>query len=65
MAISFKITKQEGHDRIGDWTTEVKLTQDLDDGLYYYKEDLWGDDRKVSHSKINLFIYFNQSTVHS
>ena len=51
--ISLKITKQEGHDRIADWTTEVKMIQDLDDGLYYYKEDLWGDDRKVSHSKID------------
>ena len=37
---SLKITKQEGYDRIVDWTTEVKMTQDLDDELYYYKEDL-------------------------
>ena len=38
--ISLKITKQEGHDHIADWTTELKMTQNLDDGLYYYKEDL-------------------------
>lgn len=37
--------KHEGYDRTGDWTTRVKITQDLEqeinDGLYYYQEDLW------------------------
>ncbi|XP_066247542.1 la-related protein 1B [Euwallacea similis] len=40
--------KHEGYDRTGDWTTRVKMTQDLEqainDGLYYYEEDLWHDD---------------------
>lgn len=39
--------KHEGYDRTGDWTTRVKMTQDLEqainDGLYYYEEDLWHD----------------------
>ncbi|XP_017770596.1 PREDICTED: la-related protein 1 isoform X2 [Nicrophorus vespilloides] len=40
------------HDRTGDWTTRVKMTQELEqainDGLYYYEEDLWVDDEYVS-----------------
>lgn len=43
-----RIPKHEGHDRTGDWTTRVKMTQDLEqainDGLYYYEEDLWTKD---------------------
>ena len=39
-SVSLKITKQEGHARIGDWTTELKMTHDFDDGLYFCKEDL-------------------------
>jgi la-related protein 1 len=45
---SSRIPKHEGHDRTGDWTTRVKMSQDLEqaisDGLYYYEEDLWGED---------------------
>lgn len=45
---SSRIPKHEGHDRTGDWTTRVKMTQDLEqainDGLYYYEEDLWNKD---------------------
>lgn len=37
--------KHDGFDRTGDKTTRVKITQDLgeaiNDGLYYYEEDLW------------------------
>lgn len=44
--------KHEGYDRTGDWTTRVKMTQDLEqainDGLYYYEEDLWHDIDFVS-----------------
>lgn len=40
--------KHEGYDRTGDWMTRVKMSQDLEqainDGLYYYEEDLWDDD---------------------
>ncbi|KAF5286771.1 hypothetical protein FQR65_LT12441 [Abscondita terminalis] len=49
--------KHEGYDRTGDWTTRVKMTQEIgqaiNDGLYYYEEDLWTDneyDRPVSGS---------------
>jgi la-related protein 1 len=39
--------KHEGYDRTGDKTTRVKITQELEqainDGLYYYEEDLWHD----------------------
>ncbi|CAD1469184.1 unnamed protein product [Heterotrigona itama] len=46
--MSTRIPKHEGHDRTGDWTTRVKMTQDLEqainDGLYYYEEDLWIKD---------------------
>ncbi|XP_044256944.1 la-related protein 1-like isoform X1 [Tribolium madens] len=40
--------KHEGYDRTGDKTTRVKITQELEqainDGLYYYEEDLWCND---------------------
>lgn len=46
--IPSRIPKHEGHDRTGDWTTRVKMTQDLEqainDGLFYYEEDLWDED---------------------
>ncbi|XP_046833296.1 la-related protein 1 isoform X2 [Vespa crabro] len=58
---SSRIPKHEGHDRTGDWTTRVKMTQDLEqainDGLYYYEEDLWNKDgqRYGSSSSINNY----------
>ena len=37
--------KHEGHDRTAKWTSRVKMSQELEqvinDGLYYYEEDLW------------------------
>ena len=59
--VSLKIIREGGHDRIGDWSTEMKMIQE--DGLYYY-EDFLGDNRKVSDTKINLFIS-TRHTVHS
>ncbi|XP_023247863.1 la-related protein 1 isoform X2 [Copidosoma floridanum] len=51
---STRIPKHDGHDRTGDWTSRTKMTQDLvqaiNDGLYYYEEDLWGDDQRYSLS---------------
>ncbi|KAH1023233.1 hypothetical protein HUJ04_012477 [Dendroctonus ponderosae] len=42
---STRAPKHEGYDRTGDYTSRVKMTQDLEqainDGLYYYEEDLW------------------------
>uniref|UniRef100_A0A1E1XGA8 La-related protein 1 n=1 Tax=Amblyomma aureolatum TaxID=187763 RepID=A0A1E1XGA8_9ACAR len=39
------LRKHEGYDRTGDWTSRVKMTQELaqiiNDGLYYYEDDLW------------------------
>ncbi|XP_014244951.1 la-related protein 1B isoform X2 [Cimex lectularius] len=44
--------KHEGHDRTGDWTTRVKMSQDLEQainlGLQYYEESLW--NQRVSSS---------------
>ncbi|CAG9828662.1 unnamed protein product [Diabrotica balteata] len=44
---SSRAPKHEGYDRTGDWTTRVKMSQDLiqaiNDGLFYYEEDLWTD----------------------
>ncbi|XP_028047135.2 la-related protein 1B [Monomorium pharaonis] len=43
-ATSTRIPKHEGYDRTGDWITRTKMTQDLvqliNDGLYYYEEEL-------------------------
>jgi len=42
---SSRIPKHEGYDRTGDWITRVKMTQELEqlinDGLYYYEDELW------------------------
>lgn len=55
--VTTRAPKHEGYDRTGDWTTRVKMTQELvqtiNDGLYYYEEDLWTDcdyDRPASGS---------------
>ncbi|KAI4487014.1 hypothetical protein M0802_012114 [Mischocyttarus mexicanus] len=56
-----RLPKHEGYDRTGDWTTRVKMTQDLEqainDGLRYYEEDLWNQDgqRYGSSSSINNY----------
>lgn len=46
------LRKHEGYDRTGDWTTRVKMTQELaqiiNDGLYYYEDDLWNRIDRVS-----------------
>ena len=40
--------KHDGFDRTGDKTSRVKLTQEIakviNDGLFYYEEDLWDED---------------------
>jgi la-related protein 1 len=42
-----RIPKHDGHDRSGDKSTRVKMSQDLaqviNDGLNYYEDDLWND----------------------
>ncbi|CAB0044350.1 unnamed protein product [Trichogramma brassicae] len=42
---STRAPKHDGYDRTGDWTSRVKISQELfetiNDGLYYYEEDLW------------------------
>lgn len=44
--------KHDGFDRTGDWTTRVKITQELakviNDGLYNYEQDLWEGNEWVS-----------------
>lgn len=43
--------KHDGFDRTGDWTTRVKITQELakviNDGLYNYEQDLWDGNEWV------------------
>ncbi|XP_011498532.1 PREDICTED: la-related protein 1B [Ceratosolen solmsi marchali] len=62
---SSRIPKHEGYDRTGDWTTRVKMSQDLEqainDGLYYYEEDLWGEDgqRYGSSSSVGSYKTIN------
>ncbi|XP_050576410.1 la-related protein 1B isoform X2 [Bombus affinis] len=59
--MSTRIPKHEGHDRTGDWTTRVKMTQDLEqainDGLYYYEEDLWMKDGQRYGSSSSIGSY--------
>lgn len=58
---SSRLPKHEGYDRTGDWTTRVKMTQDLEqainDGLRYYEKGLWSRDgqRYGSSSSINNY----------
>lgn len=59
--------KHEGYDRTGDWQTRVKMTQNLEqvinDGLYYYEEDLWHDidyDRKSSSGSYKTVTVISQ-----
>ncbi|XP_039301629.1 la-related protein 1-like, partial [Nilaparvata lugens] len=44
---SYRAPKHEGYDRTGDWTSRVKMTQDLEQainiGLQYYEENLWSE----------------------
>lgn len=52
--MSSRIPKHEGHDRTGDWTTRVKMTQELvqliNDGLHYYEEEL----RRQNFQRVRL-----------
>ena len=56
-----RVPKHDGYDRTGDRTTRVKITQELEqainDGLYYYEEDLWHSVREVKFF-INAFVSF-------
>ncbi|XP_011871317.1 PREDICTED: la-related protein 1B [Vollenhovia emeryi] len=58
---SSRIPKHEGHDRTGDWTTRVKMTQELvqliNDGLYYYEEELWKQNVQRHGSSSSLASY--------
>ena len=51
--------KHEGYDRTGDWTSRVKLTQDLEQainfGLQYYEETLWTQQEWVTLLTNNSF----------
>ena len=55
--------KHEGYDRTGDWTTRVKITQDLEqvinDGLSYYEEGLWSEQDRVSIFLFNDTGFYN------
>ncbi|XP_023719871.1 la-related protein 1 isoform X3 [Cryptotermes secundus] len=58
---SSRYPKHEGYDRTGDWTTRVKITQDLEqvisDGLNYYEEGLWTEQEwqsSGSYKTVNI-----------
>lgn len=59
VAVPARIPKHEGYDRTGDWTTRVKISQDLEqeinDGLYYYQEDLWTTTDRVSYTNSQFY----------
>ncbi|XP_044593538.1 la-related protein 1B isoform X2 [Cotesia glomerata] len=59
--IPSRLPKHDGHDRTGDWTTRVKMSQDLEqtinDGLYYYEEDLWTEDGQRYGSSSSIGSY--------
>lgn len=42
-----RVKKHEGFDRTANFTSRTKITQELaqviNDGLYYYEEDLWNN----------------------
>ncbi|MPC18591.1 La-related protein 1 [Portunus trituberculatus] len=44
-SVTTRPPKHGGYDRTGDWTSRTKITQELakviNDGLYYYEQDLW------------------------
>lgn len=50
--------KHDGYDRTGDWTSRVKMTQDLEQainiGLQYYEETLWTQQEWVGICLINF-----------
>ncbi|KDR07137.1 la-related protein 1B isoform X2 [Zootermopsis nevadensis] len=58
---SSRYPKHEGYDRTGDWTTRVKITQDLEqvisDGLNYYEDGLWTEQEwqsSGSYKTVNI-----------
>lgn len=57
--------KHGGYDRTGDWITRTKMTQELakviNDGLYYYEQDLWEDNEWVC--MLMALLKFNSCTV--
>ncbi|XP_042237498.1 la-related protein 1B-like isoform X2 [Homarus americanus] len=59
--------KHGGFDRTGDWTTRTKITQELakviNDGLYYYEQDLWEDSEWFPQSDSNKAAMTQQVTM--
>lgn len=49
---------EQVYDRTGDWTTRVKVTQEIakiiNDGLYYYEQDLWSKNDHKQHKTLGL-----------
>lgn len=54
--------KHPGGDRTGDHVTRAKITTELgkviNDGLFYYEQDLWEDDWTVSFRKTHNLLNF-------
>lgn len=49
---------EQVYDRTGDFTTRVKVTQEMakiiNDGLYYYEQDLWSRNNQKQHKTLGL-----------
>lgn len=59
------LRKHPGGDRTGNHTSRSKLTSELakviNDGLYYYEQDLWSDSYMPEYATIKVSLAFSWS----
>lgn len=64
-SVTTRPPKHGGYDRTGDWTSRTKITQELakviNDGLYYYEQDLWEGNEWVRNKLTNVYLSFTFS----
>lgn len=55
------IRKHPGGDRTGNHESRARITADLakaiNDGLYYYEQDLWKGEEQIEYSKVRQTIF--------
>ena len=53
--------KHPGGDRTGSHMSQAKITSELakviNDGLYYYEQDLWMEEDENTHTAIKVIVY--------